>query len=594
MKKLIPLLVILFGSISLFAQQEPLIKFYLNDGNIKQFNLSDIENLSFNNKNENIQLIIYSKGSGKVFYPPYLIDNIKIEKDNLNKSILSVYISGFPKRLDLTKIDSLCIVKTDYPAITIGNQIWMAKNLDVDHYRNGDFIPQVTNAVEWINLTTDAWSYYEFDSAMGAIYGKLYNWYAVNDPRRLAPTGWHVPSDPEWKILELYLGMKQTQADTVAWRGMDEGGKLKETGTSHWQIYNSGATNESGFSALPGGYHSHDGPSSISSDGYWWTSTEKFTNYPWYRSLRNYYSNILRSYESKGNGFSVRCIKDNNTNTPNISSINPIPAAIGDIITISGFGFGTEQGTNFVSISGAKPNEYLCWNDMEIKVKIPTNASSGKVSVTVNGEMSNELDIIIIVYGEVTDIDNNKYKTVQIGTQIWMAENLNVSHYRNGDSIIQVLDKKVWSNLNTGAWSNYNYDTALGRIYGKLYNWHAVNDQRGLAPSGWHIPSNNEWKILENYLGGYIEAGKMKEPGTSHWLSPNSEATNESGFTALPGGSCAINGTFSNIGANGYWWTSTEYYASMAWYRSLDYQYPSIYNSTDNKGNGFSVRCVKD
>jgi uncharacterized protein (TIGR02145 family) len=131
--------------------------------------------------------------------------------------------------------------------------------------------------------------------------------------------------------------------------------------------------------------------------------------------------------------------------------------------------------------------------------------------------------------------------------------------------------------------------------YGKLYNWYAVNDPRGLAPEGWHVPTDEEWTTLTTYLGNQIMAGgKMKETGISHWQSPNTGATNESGFSALPGGYRNFNGTFSNIGNFGNWWSSLEGSTSTAWYRNLDYGYSSILRYECSKATGSSVRCIKD
>ena len=144
-----------------------------------------------------------------------------------------------------------------YKTVKIGNQIWMAENLKVTHYRNGDIIPNVTNNFEWAYLSTGAWCVHDNDGSYANTYGYLYNWYAVNDIRNIAPEGWHVPTDEEWKELEMYLGMSQTEADDTGYRGTNEGGKLKEAGTTHWETPNTGATNETGFSALPGGCRSN-------------------------------------------------------------------------------------------------------------------------------------------------------------------------------------------------------------------------------------------------------------------------------------------------------------------------------------------------
>lgn len=182
-------------------------------------------------------------------------------------------------------------------------------------------------------------------------------------------------------------------------------------------------------------------------------------------------------------------------------------------------------------------------------------------------------------------------RAVRIGTQVWMKKDLTTSYYRNGDKIPEVKDPTKWSKLTTGAWCWYNNDPR----YGKLYNWYAVNDPRGLAPIGWHVPSDAEWTTLTNYLGGeYVAGGKMKETGTTHWEVPNTDATNSSGFTGLPGGYRYPESAFSGIGRYGYWWSATENSPDIAWYRYLSYNDGSIYRGHNSKDFGFSVRCIKD
>ena len=191
--------------------------------------------------------------------------------------------------------------------------------------------------------------------------------------------------------------------------------------------------------------------------------------------------------------------------------------------------------------------------------------------------------------------NSNCTDPITIGSQVWMCKNLDVDHYRNGDPIPEVKDSVEWTNLSTGAWCYYNNDPALGAIYGKLYNLYAVNDQRGLAPTGWHVPSDEEWTTLSTYLGGKGVAGdKMKEAGTTHWWSPNTGATNSSGFSALPGGYRNFTVQFKDIGFNGSWWSSTEDDTSNVWYRYLFYKNAGINRSLSVKNFGFSVRCVKD
>ena len=184
---------------------------------------------------------------------------------------------------------------------------------------------------------------------------------------------------------------------------------------------------------------------------------------------------------------------------------------------------------------------------------------------------------------------------ITIGGQAWAPKNLDVVTYRNGDPIPEVQAASTWSNLTTGAWCYYENNTANGTTYGKLYNWYAVNDPRGLAPNGYHIPTDAEWTTLTSYLGGTVTAGgKMKEAGTSHWLSPNTNATNSSGFTGLPGGFRFTDGGFYNIGFSGYWWSSSEATTNSAWDRNLFYYEGNVNSYGNDERVGFSVRCLRD
>lgn len=163
----------------------------------------------------------------------------------------------------------------------------------------------------------------------------------------------------------------------------------------------------------------------------------------------------------------------------------------------------------------------------------------------------------------------NDLKTVKIGNQVWMAENLNVDLFRNGDPISEVKSNEEWERARKRgkpAWCYYNNNPKSGKKYGKLYNWYAVSDLRGLAPEGWHIPNREEWVSLFDYLGGKeVAGGKLKEAGTTNWHSPNKGATNESGFSALPGGyRLGDNGIFGLIGDSSQFWSATEYSINTA------------------------------
>ena len=188
----------------------------------------------------------------------------------------------------------------------------------------------------------------------------------------------------------------------------------------------------------------------------------------------------------------------------------------------------------------------------------------------------------------ITDIDGNVYETVVIGNQTWMKSNLNVSKYQDGTPIPEVTDPVEWAKLTTGAWCYYDYISSNGEEYGKLYNWYAVNDKRGLAPTGTSIPTDAEWTTLTSFIGS--EAGeKMKHVDWSSDL----KVANSSGFTALPGGICISNGDFHFIGDYVYWWTATIVDAATAWNRSLGYNSTIVCKSYDDKNYGFAVRCIK-
>ena len=178
----------------------------------------------------------------------------------------------------------------------------------------------------------------------------------------------------------------------------------------------------------------------------------------------------------------------------------------------------------------------------------------------------------------------------------WENCNLDVTTYRDGTPIPQVTDPTAWAALTTGAWCYYDNDPANGPTYGKLYNWYAVNDPRGLAPIGYHVPTDAEWTVLTDYLGGVtVAGGKMKEAGLCHWEEPNTDATNESLITALPGGFRSYtDGSFNNIGFYGLYWSSTEFNTSFSWLRNLNYNSPQSTVEYASKAYGVSVRLIKD
>ena len=202
----------------------------------------------------------------------------------------------------------------------------------------------------------------------------------------------------------------------------------------------------------------------------------------------------------------------------------------------------------------------------------------------------------------VTDIDGNVYETVQIGEQLWMKENLKVTHYNNGDEIPTGYSNSEWASLSTGAYTVYNDNEINADTYGYLYNWYAIDLETGVCPEDWHVPTDGEYTSLSDHLGGESVAGaKLKEctlgscPESDYWNSPNTGTTNESGFTGLPGGyRNYYGGYYLGMGYYGYFWSSTEYGNYNAWHRELNYDYSGVYRFSTNKHYGFSVRCIRD
>ena len=505
-----------------------------------------------------------------------------------------------------------------YHSVKIGTQTWMVENLSVTKYRNGDLIPIITNNSDWVALTSGGYCWYNNDISNKTIYGALYNWYTVADKRNIAPIGWHVASDAELSVLTTYLG-----GEIVA------GDKMKETGTSHWISPNSGATNESGFTGLPGGLRSYSSGAFLNTgtNGYFWSTSDSDTLRAWDRELFSNQDNCFRYYyDSKHYGFSVRCVKDTVIVpviiTSPITGITNSSVVCGGKITFDGGGAVTGRG--------------ICWSTTPqpnvLNSKITVNSDSTVFSCSITGLLTDSTYYVRAyatnsagtAYGEqvsftttysdtlkVTDIDGNQYHSVKIGTQTWMVENLKTTKYRTGESISNLTSANDWSSAMSGAWSDYNNESTYDSIYGKLYNWFAVADSRNIAPAGWHVASNAEWTTLQNYLISYgynydgtntgNKIAKSLSSTTLWSLSSNQGAigndltkNNKSGFTSLPGGYQGIDGQYYWLGSGSEFWTSTEYSTTNAMHWVLGYSTSNLGSADGNKNYGCSVRCVKD
>jgi uncharacterized protein (TIGR02145 family) len=236
----------------------------------------------------------------------------------------------------------------------------------------------------------------------------------------------------------------------------------------------------------------------------------------------------------------------------------------------------------------------------------PTSAGTANFAIALGGQTCSinvNVKDVIQTNGNpgpnITDSENNTYKTVFIGTQQWMAENLKVSKYSDGTTIPNITDNTQWQNNTTGAWCYYDNNAANNAKYGKLYNWYAVskttNGNKNVCPTGWHVPTDAEWTVLTDYLGGEsVAGGKMKDVGTTSWNSSSTEVTNVSLFTGLPGGYRASFGSFPEIGYGGYWWSSKLHFMEGAWMIHLGDYFSEVTIGSSFKESGFSVRCLRD
>ena len=478
-----------------------------------------------------------------------------------------------------------------YNTVLIGTQCWFAENLNMG--------TKVIGSAAQINNGIIEKYCYNDDENNCKTYGGMYQWdeamqYSTLEVAQgICPEGWLLPSDADWATLAEFLG-----GEEIA------GGKVKEKDTIHWASPNAGATNSSGFTALPGGYKSDDGNFyNLTNYAYFWSSTQSDATYAWDRYLAYYTECLSPNYWSgypKSGGLSVRCMQGCAfPSTPSQGSFFPSSDqiiwnwntalgaegyrwnTINDLATSTDMGTAITKTETGLTCNTAYTRYVWAYNTCGISAPVTLSKTTSACSSSCSG---------------ITDSrDGRTYNTVLIGTQCWFAENLNIGTKVNGntDQINNSIIEKYC----------YNDDEYNCNTYGGLYQWNEVmqysttEGEQGICPTGWHLPTVAEWTTLTTFLGGEsIAGGKLKEVDTTHWVSPNTGATNETGFTALPNGyrTDMSGGAFDFIGTYGTWWCSAEcgWNYAKVWY--IVYDNSSIYNVCLNRGVGFAVRCLKD
>ncbi|MBP7849510.1 MAG: hypothetical protein KA053_04480 [Lentimicrobiaceae bacterium] len=503
-----------------------------------------------------------------------------------------------------------------YPTVQIGTQCWMAKNLNLGTL--------ITATSEQMNNTTIEKYCYNDNVSNCDIYGGLYQWDEMMDytttegAQGICPDGWHLPTDGEWCTLTTFLD-PTVNCNLTGSFGTDAGGKMKDTGTTYWNTVNVGATNSSGFSALPAGYRYNGIIYFLNATAAFWSSTETYYSNGTYWYLQNNSAAVYRDILGKTLGFSVRCLLDTTLAcTPQPDQANAGPDKLNIAGTTTSLQANTPvNGSGQWSIISGQGGSFA---DDTLATSLFTG-QAGETYVlvwTISNQCGSTSDTVQIGFAQTTPgfgqcgdtltdaRDGNTYNTVLIGTQCWMKENLaylpSVSPSNQGSETTPYYYVYNYQGTDiTTAKATSNYQT-----YGVLYNWpaamagHASSNAvpsgvQGVCPTGWHIPSDGEWTQLLTYLGGTtIAGGKLKEVGTSHWFNPNTGATDISGFTALPAGGRYPNGIFNYLGHFIYFWAATEYSSANAWTSGLYYNLESVYWLNYSKSFGFSVRCIKN
>jgi uncharacterized protein (TIGR02145 family) len=494
-----------------------------------------------------------------------------------------------------------------YTTVQIGNQCWFKENLNVGTMING--IENQTN-----NSVVEKYCY-DDDPSNCVVYGGLYQWdemmQFVNSPgtQGICPTSWHLPTDGEWTELTDFLGGEATA-----------GGAMKETGTIHWIPPNTGANNSSGFKALPAGGRSLNGYFSVLGRcASFWSSTEYYGYYAWYRYLNYGSSDMYRNNYNKSGGFSVRCVKDGNPVTiPMVSTA--IITVIGQT-TATGGGHVTDDGGSEVTARG------VCWSTSQNPTIADSHTSDGTgtgvfvsnlTGLTPNTQYfvkAYATNSVGTAYGDEVSFttphqpcpgiptvtyEDQTYNTIQIGDQCWLKENLNVGTMIDG--VIEQTNNSLVEKY------CYNNDPANCSIYGGLYQWDemmqytSLQGTQGICPEGWHISTDGDWCIITQFIDATVECDANGFSGTDVGIKMKStygwdsggNGTDSFAFTSLPSGFFSNTLGFSGLGLYCYFWTSSLEYDLYAWARSFIADDGGVNRDYNIRTPGISVRCIKN
>ena len=522
-----------------------------------------------------------------------IIDEVKIYNIALsNDQIIDYYNEFLPRFIDPRD-------GQEYRYVEIGDQTWMAENLNYE-----------TASGSWI---------YDDNPVLGDIYGRLYDWNtAVADDhgnnQDICPDGWHLPSDNEWQELEKFIGMSESDAILTGWRGSNQGGILKMTGTEYWNAPNTSATNDYLFSALGGGARNNTGnpadhiTSHLKEKAFFWTATESDANSAYERRFAYDEGRIFReSGNPKINGMSVRCVKGipgdgliTDFGADPTSGDYPLIVKFTDMSTGHPTSWSWDFNGDGVEDSDEQNPEWCFIHPGDYSVKLTIG----------NGTNSDEkLKPDYIHVNEWTgptmtdQRDGKAYKTVQIGDQTWMAENLAYLPEVNPRSVGSFYDPYYYVYGYEGTDVTAAKATDNYAIYGVLYNCKAATIE---CPSGWHLPSDEEWKTMEEYLGmdsseadellwrNSGDVGKKLKSNSSLWINEG-HGDNSSGFNALPSGYRHNEGSIGHIGDLVKFWSPIPGWSQLACGRNVSFNNDGVYRETrHHSSHGFSVRCVKN